>query len=274
MTVSGGLTMNNDSQLLLELHGDVAVISLNRPDRLNAVGPGFADELAAAAREARSHREVRAFVLTGEGRAFCAGADVSSLEQREYGQATPESFPIDSEGGWPIGWFGMNLPLPVVCAVNGAAVGYGAELLATCDMRIAGESARIGWVFARRGLVTDMGVGPVMLPAIVGHAQAARLLYSGEIVSATEALRIGLVDEVVPDAELRKRAIDVARQLGAGAPNAIAVMKRQLYASLRDNPHEIYFRNLEEFERSMASEDFKEGVRSFMEKRAPQWTGR
>jgi enoyl-CoA hydratase/carnithine racemase len=266
--------LSTPSQVLLEIQGEVAIISLNRPERLNAVGPGFAEDLTAAADEARSHQEVRAIVLTGEGRAFCAGADVSSLEQREYGEATPQSFPIHPEGGWPVGWFGMNLPLPVVCAVNGAAVGYGAELLATCDMRVAGESARIGWVFARRGLVTDMGVGPVMLPPLVGLAQAARLLYSGEIVGAQEALRIGLVDEVVPDDGLRARAIDLARHLGSGAPNSVAVMKRQLLASLRDDPHDIYFKNLDEFEKSMASDDFKEGVRSFMEKRAPRWTGR
>jgi enoyl-CoA hydratase/carnithine racemase len=164
------------------------------------------------------------------------------------------------------------VPKPVVCAVNGPAVGYGAELIATCDMRVAAESARIGWVFSRLGIVTDMGVGPVILPRLVGLSQAARLLYSGEIVGASEAERIGLVDEVVPDAELRERAFALARELSAGAPTSIAVHKRQLYETLFRHPHEIYFQNLDEFAISTKSPEFQEGVRAFAEKRAPNWS--
>ncbi len=259
--------------LLFNRIDDVALVSLNRPERLNAVGPGFHDLLFGRAQQIRDDSSIRAVVLTGEGRAFCAGADVSALGGGDYGEATSEGFPIDEASQWPVGWFGMIVPKPVVCAVNGAAVGYGAELLATCDMRVAGESARIGWVFSKLGLVTDMGVGPVILPRLVGLAQSARLLYSGEIVNAREALRIGLVDEVVPDAELRGRAIELARQLGGGAPRSVAVHKRQLHESMLKHPHEVYFRNLDEFQEATRSEDFKEGVRSFLEKRPPKWTG-
>ena len=183
-----------------------------------------------------------------------------------------ERFPVRKDTGWPIGWFGFNIPKPVVCAINGAAVGWGAEILATCDVRIAAESARIGWVFARRGLVTDMAVGPIVLPRLVGLSRAARLLYSGEVINAQEALRIGLVDEVVPDASLRGRAIEVARHLAGGAPASIATHKRQLYGALREDPMSIYLANNDAFEQAMASEDFKEGVRSFMEKRQPSWS--
>ena len=267
--------MSNDDPVLLERDGEVAIISLNRPERMNAVGPTTLDDLARLAGEVSADASVRAVVLAGKGRAFCAGADLAGAEDRG-GPAEPmrDRFPVREDTGWPVGWWGFNIPKPVVCAINGAAVGYGAELLGTCDMRIAGESGRIGWVFARRGLVSDMGVGPIVLPRLIGLAQTARLLFSGEIVGAQEALRIGLVDEVVPDDQLLSRAVAAARHLAGGAPASVAVMKRQLYATLREDPHKIYFENLDEFQRSMASEDFKEGVRSFMEKRPPQWTGR
>lgn len=264
--------------ILYEQHGDVAVLSLNRPEKMNSVGPGFFEALSENVGRARDDAGVHAIVITGEGRAFCAGADLSPEAQafnaNQPAQELKDKFPVDPGCDWPRGWIGMNIPKPVVCAVNGAAVGYGAELLATCDMRVAGQSARIGWVFARRGLVTDMGIGPVMLPRLIGMSQTARLLFSGEIVNADEALRIGLVDEVVPDADLRARAIELAGHLGSGAPNSIAVHKRQLYGTLLQHPHETYFENLQEFTKAMKSEDFTEGVRSFMEKRPPVWTGR
>jgi enoyl-CoA hydratase len=119
-----------------------------------------------------------------------------------------------------------------------------------------------------------MAVGTVILPRLVGLSQAARLLFSGEIVGAQEALRIGLVDEVVPDDRLQERALEVARAMAGGAPASVKAHKQQLYASLRADPHEIYRENLDEFARRQGSEDFKEGVKSFLEKRAPVWTGR
>jgi len=258
----------------LERDGEVAIVRLNRPERMNAVGPTTLDDLAAREDEVRRDPAIRAVVLTGTGRAFCAGADLQVAKTSGPSVPLRERFPIRDDSQWPVGWFGLNIPKPVVCAINGAAVGWGAEILGTCDMRVAGESARIGWVFARRGLVSDMGVGPILLPRLVGLAQAARLLYSGEVIDAHEALRIGLVDEVVPDVELCQRAIELARQLAGGAPNAIAVHKRQLYGTLLHHPHAIYRDALEEFEQAMVSEDFKEGVRSFLEKRPPVWTGR
>ncbi len=263
----------SEEPVLLMRDGEVAIISLNRPEKLNAVGGTTLDDLARLAGEVSNDSSVRAVVLAGEGRAFCAGADLSAVDTTPPTTGMRERFPIREDTHWPVGWFGLNIPKPVVCAVNGAAVGYGAELLATCDMRVAGQSARIGWVFARRGLVTDMAVGPIILPRLIGLSQTAKLLYSGEIVNADEALRIGLVDEVVPDADLRARAIELARHLGGGAPNSVAVHKRQLYETLMRHPHEVYFENLAEFERARASADFTEGVRSFMEKRTPHWTG-
>lgn len=266
--------MAGDDAVLLEKDGAVAIITLNRPEKLNAVGPTTLGDLEALMEAVAYDASVRAVVLTGKGRAFCAGADLSGgVEDQPLTTDMNERFPIREDSGWPQAWFGANIPKPVVCAINGAAVGWGAEITATCDMRIASESARIGWVFARRGLVTDMAAGPIILPRLIGLSQAARLLYSGEIVNAAEALRIGLVDEVVPDASLMERAVARARHLAGGAPNSVAVHKRQLYESLRMDPHDIYRQNNREFARARAMDDFREGVRSFLEKREPDWSG-
>jgi enoyl-CoA hydratase/carnithine racemase len=266
--------MSEENAILLDRDGQVAIITLNRPEKLNAVGPTTLADLEALMEQVSKDQSIRAVVLTGKGRAFCAGADLSTgVENQQLTTDLNERFPIREDSGWPQAWFGANIPKPVVCAINGAAVGWGAEITATCDMRIAGESARLGWVFARRGLVTDMAAGPIILPRLIGLSQTARLLYSGEIVNAAEALRIGLVDEVVPDDELIPRAVAVARHLSGGAPYSVAVHKRQIYEGLRKDPHEIYRQNNREFANCRALDDFREGVRSFLEKREPAWTG-
>ncbi len=266
--------MADEDAILFETDGAVAIITLNRPEKLNAVGPTTLASLEDMMERITRDDAIRSVVLTGKGRAFCAGADLSTgVENQPLTTDMNERFPIRQDSGWPQAWFGANIPKPVVCAINGAAVGWGAEITLTCDMRVAGEAARLGWVFARRGLVTDMAAGPIILPRLVGMSQAARLLYSGEIVNAQEALRIGLVDEVVPDGELLTRAVALARHLSGGAPYSVAVHKRQIYESLRKDPHEIYRTNNREFANCRSRDDFREGVRSFLEKREPDWTG-
>ena len=266
--------MGDADPILYEVDGKVAIITLNRPEKLNAVGPTTLADLEALMEKVAYDDAIRAVVLTGAGRAFCAGADLSTgVENEKMTTDLNDRFPIREDSGWPQAWFGFNIPKPVVCAVNGAAVGWGAEITLTCDMRIAGEAGRIGWVFARRGLVTDMAAGQIILPRLVGHSQAARLLYSGEIINAAEGLRIGVFDEVVPDTELRSRAIALARHLSGGAPYSVAVHKRELNATLRRDPLEIYKENNVEFRNCRDLDDFREGVRSFLEKREPEWTG-
>jgi enoyl-CoA hydratase/carnithine racemase len=147
-------------------------------------------------------------------------------------------------------------------------------MAATCDVRVAGDSARVGWVFPQRGIVPDAGVGTWLLPRIVGLSRAARILFSGEILDARQLLELGLVEQVVPDAELMEAAIALARKLSGGAPMAIAETKRLLYQGLERGTAESAADNAETLRRTMLSEDFQEGVRSFMEKRPPVWTGR
>lgn len=266
--------MAEDDAVLLERDGEVAIITLNRPEKLNAVGPTTLADLEAVMEQVTQDGAVRAVVLTGKGRAFSAGADLSTgVENQPLTTDMNERFPIREDSGWPQAWFGANIPKPVVAAINGPAVGWAAEITVTCDMRVAAESARIGWVFARRGLVTDMAAGPIILPRLIGMSQTARLLYSGEIINAAEALRIGLVDEVVPDGELLPRAVALARHLAGGAPFSVATHKRQIFEGLRKDPHDIYRQNNRDFATARSLSDFHEGVRSFLEKREPAWTG-
>jgi enoyl-CoA hydratase/carnithine racemase len=266
------------STVLLERDGDVALMIFNRPDKMNAMNDDMSRMIPRRTEEILEDPSIRAVVITGNGRAFCAGADLSPEAQAKIHGPEREAFrrwrannPFDARYGWPRMWIGMYIPCPVVAAINGPAAGIAAEIIASCDMRIAGESGRVGWTFAKRGMLTDNAAGPVLLPRIVGTSQAARLLYSGEVVRADEMLRIGLVDEVVPDDQLRTRAVALARHLAEGAPTAIRAIKQQIHRSMFVPPQQIFLENLPAFSASMASDDFKEGVASFREKREPRW---
>jgi enoyl-CoA hydratase/carnithine racemase len=157
--------------------------------------------------------------------------------------------------------------------VNGAAVGLGAEFTLQCDFRIAGESARWGWVFVHRGLVPDTGAGTWLLPHVIGLQRAAELLYSGEVIDARRAVEIGLALEVVPDSELVERAAAFARRVSRGAPLATGEVKRLLYWSLSREPGAHVSDTSETLARMFATDDFKEGVRAFLERREPDWRG-
>jgi enoyl-CoA hydratase/carnithine racemase len=253
----------------------VVILTLNRPERLNSIHPGMQPNLGEAIATVAHMPGARALVVTGAGRGFCAGYDAQAL--LDYPAA-------DSDMGlsglkrrsaeMPGPWLFSQLRVPTVAAINGPAVGVGAEMAATCDVRIAGEHARMGWVFPQRGLVPDAGVGTWLLPRIVGLSRTARILFSGEIMDAKQLLDIGLVEAVVPQDELLDEAVKLARKLSAGAPMAIAETKRLLYQGLERSTAESSTDNQETLRKMMLSEDFQEGVRSFMEKRAPVWKGR
>jgi enoyl-CoA hydratase/carnithine racemase len=158
--------------------------------------------------------------------------------------------------------------------VNGAAVGLGAEFSLQCDIRIASEKARFSWVFPHRGLVPDTGAGTWLLPRVLGISKAAELLYSGDFVSAQEAKELGLVSEVTAEDQLMERAIAWANKLSSGSPLAISHIKRMLYQGLSRDPSEHNKDNVQTMEQLFKSEDHKEGVASFLERRDPKWTGR
>ncbi|GIW16849.1 enoyl-CoA hydratase/isomerase family protein [Tepidiforma sp.] len=256
------------------LEGSTAVLRLNRPEKMNAITYEMLGAIEDAIRQAGTDDRVRALVLTGTGRAFSAGTDLQQLSSQPPTAGRAESYGRAYAESRPAPWTFASIGKPTIAAVNGVAVGVGVEFTSQCDFRIAAESARFGWVFVHRGLVPDTAAGTWLLARIVGLQNAAYLLYSGEIISATRALDIGYVHEVVPDAELMERALAFAHTVSRGSPLATAETKRLLYRGLTRDPMDHLADSTETIGRLFASEDFKEGVRAFLEHRDPQWKGR
>ncbi|MFN0148649.1 MAG: enoyl-CoA hydratase/isomerase family protein [Dehalococcoidia bacterium] len=256
------------------VEGNIGVMTFNRPEKLNAITYEMLAQIEQSLKEAVADDRVRSIVLTGTGRAFSAGTDLQQLQSQPPTTARGESYASAYNPDRPAPWTFAAVKKPTICAVNGAAVGLGAEFTSQCDLRIAGESARFGWVFVHRGLVPDTGAGTWILSRIVGLQHAARLLYSGDIINAATAKEIGYVLDVVPDAELMDRAMALAHSVSRGGPLATGEVKRLLYQGLTRDPIEHVKDNVVTLNKMFASEDFKEGVASFVEHRDPVWKGK
>jgi enoyl-CoA hydratase/carnithine racemase len=254
-----------------ELVDHVARIALNRPHRRNALNFQAYDELESAFRAATTDDEVRCVVVTGVDPAFCSGDDVGEIMA---GPAPVGARPLPVVyHPTPAAMAVLDCDKPVIAAVNGAAVGWGMELALFADIRIASEKARFGELFVKRGLVCDVG-GFYRLPAVVGPAKAAELLFTGDIIDAAEALRIGLVTDVVPHDQLMARALLMAGKIAANPPLAVRHLKLGLARTAYGDPHEIGAWAIEKIRLLMRTEDHKEGVASFLEKREPVFHGR
>ena len=258
----------------------VATITLHRPERLNAFTPVMAAELAGAAAAADADDDVRVVLVTGSGRAFCAGADLGGGEGtfRDRG-ARPDPVPRGTVDGVPRDWGGIaSLPFarlrkPVIAAVNGPAVGIGATMTLPMDVRIAAESARFGFVFARRGIVPE-AASSWFLPRVVGISQAMEWVATGRVFDAAEALRGRLVSRVVPDDELLPTALGLAREIADNTSGVAVGAARQLLWSMLGAPspwdaHRAESRALVELG---AGPDAAEGVASFLERRPARFT--
>ena len=269
--------MAEEKQILYNKEDGIGIVTFNRPEKMNATTYDMLVELAIIVADASQDDEVKAVIVTGNGRAFCGGTDVSALGEDEKTAAAERQRIMQAvrfpETPLP-DWHFTRIPKPTIAAVNGAAVGVGAEWTAQCDFRIASENARFGWVFPLRGLTPDTGAGPVLLPYIVGLSKALELMYSGEIIDAREAERIGLVSKVVPPEELMPAAKEMVAKVAKGAPLALKGIKELTYCAM-EWPLSIHRQETRErFQSLSLTEDCKEGIRSFVEKRPPVWKGR
>jgi 2-(1,2-epoxy-1,2-dihydrophenyl)acetyl-CoA isomerase len=249
----------------------VSTITLSRPDVLNAFNRRMAQDVQRALANAGADANVRAVLLTGSGRAFCSGQDLSEATPSEASKL--DLGDIVKTNYAPMVLAIRNLEKPVVCAVNGVAAGAGANLALACDIVIASEDASFIQSFSKIGLVPDTG-GTFFLPRLVGHARATALMFLGEKVPATKALEWGMIHDVVPGTVLLDTALALARQLATMPTRAFALTKKALNASwTNDIAAQVAME--EEMQRQAGrSADFNEGVRAFLEKRKPTYTGR
>lgn len=259
--------------LLYEVDQNVATITLNRPDRLNAFNQQMLNDLLAVCDEIDGDDEVRAVVITGAGRGFCAGADLESggdtFDAAAKGR-DPDA--VNRDGGGLASLRFFKLTKPIIAAINGPAVGVGITMTLPMDVRLAAESARVGFVFARRGIVPE-ACSSWFLPRVVGISQAAQWCYSGRVFDAAEAARGGLV-EVVPDDELLDRANAIASEIAINcAPVSIALTRQMLWRGLTfDHPMQAHRADSRAIQELGKMADAREGVKSFLEKRDPEWT--
>lgn len=260
-------------QIAVGRDGAVAKITLNRPDRLNALTQVMSDELVDAFTGAREDDAIRAILLTGAGRGFCAGQDLTEFRESSEAGRPPDIKEHLEHAYHKLIPIMVETPKPVVCAVNGVAAGAGVSLAVACDVRIASETARFTQAFVKIGLVPDSG-GTWLLPRVIGPAKALELSISGEMVDADAALQIGLVSRVVAADALEKESLDYAAALASLPTVAIGEAKALIRDAIGIDLHEALRREAEAQARMGQTHDFMEGVNAFVEKREPRFEGR
>ena len=268
--------MTGSDEVLLEVADHVATITLNAPGRMNTISGAMLEQLSANLLNADADPAVRCIVLTGAGRAFCAGLDMGSQAGKSESLGVLDNpdanmTEFDIRNAPPVVLH--NLDTPVICALNGGAAGYGLDIALGCDIRVAADTAKLAPGFAKRGILPESG-GTWLLPRIVGYARAAEISFTGRTLTAAESLELGLVNSVVPAAELRDHVMSMAGEIAANAPLAVRAIKRMMRAAetetFEQNIHHVFLQLLPLFR----TRDFKEGVAAFIEKRPPNFTGR
>jgi enoyl-CoA hydratase/carnithine racemase len=274
-----------NQETIYQVADRIATITLNRPDKLNAWTAVMEQEVRAAFEAADRDDEVRVIILTGAGRGFCAGADMSllsTLADQGLDEATrARATHHDSNGAAGVradfqkkySYF-PAIQKPVIAAINGPVVGLGLVIALYCDIRFASASAKFSTAFARRGLIAEYGLA-WMLPKLVGHANALDMLFSARMVDSAEALRIGLANQVFADAEFMAKVQEYAKDLASNvSPRSLRVIKKQVYDAMFQTLAEAFTAAEQEMLESLKSQDFKEGVAHFMQKRPAAFTGK
>jgi enoyl-CoA hydratase len=248
----------------------IGVITIDRPEKRGAMTYAMLGAFIEAVGKAGEDERVRVLIVTGSGGAFCAGTDLADLATIP-GETRGVRGRAEERGVW---WPITACPKPVIGAIDGSAVGMGAEFTSQCDVRIATPRARFAWNFAHRGLVPDTGAGSWLLPRLIGPSRALRLLYSGDFLSAAEAKEIGYVAELVEPDALADAARAEARRYLASSPFSLKRMKELVWRGLERDVSEHMQHHVAALQECFRSEDHKEGVASFLERRPAQFTGR
>ncbi len=261
----------SEAELLVDQCDGVLTLTLNRPERLNAISGPMLAALSAELDRANTDPEVRVVVLTGAGRGFCAGLDLKARADDEDGGGAPDLRLFDLHNTPPLVLHRMDKP--VICALNGPAAGYGMDMALGCDIRIASDRAKLGAVFVRRGVLPESG-GTWYLPRLVGWAKAAEIAFMGDVLDAERSLAMGLVNRVVPHDELMDEVAAMAARIASNAPYSVQATKRMMRLGMDETFETAVDHTYLQLRPMFGSEDFREGMTAFLERRDPSFKGR
>lgn len=264
--------MTHNDNVLYAVEDHVATITFNKPDEQNTISGAMLGTLSEYLLQADADTDVRAIIITGSGKFFCAGLDLRGsdiTDNLSKGKSSPANLDLRNTPPTVL----HNLDTPTIAALNGSAAGYGMDLALGCDIRIMAQDAKLAAAFTARGVVPESG-GTWILPRLIGWSKASEIIFTGKTLTAAESEEMGLVSRITNNNELFAEAKKTAKEIAANAPLAVQASKRMMRMSMNENfndhVHHVFLQLLPLFQ----SEDFKEGMASFMERRAPEFKGR